>query len=69
MKSGHTHKFSRKKSKNWIFTGQKTFMNKNQNILEFSIFDKKTVHEASKLSIVMLGYILKLHVQFFCQIC
>ena len=48
LKSGHTHKFSRKKSKNWIFHGQKTFMDKTQNILEFCIFDKKTVHEASK---------------------
>ena len=50
LKSGHTRKFSRKKSKNWIFPGQKTFMDKKQNILEFSIFDKINEHEASKLS-------------------
>ena len=50
MKKGHTRKFSRKKSEKWIFPGQKTFIDKKQNILKFSIFDKKTVHEASKLS-------------------
>ena len=50
MKSGHTHKFSRKKSKNWIFNGQKTFMNKNQNILEFSIFDKKLYMKLQNIS-------------------
>ena len=29
-------------------TREKTFTDKTQNILEFCIFDKKTVHEASR---------------------
>ena len=46
--SKHTCKFSLKKSKNWIFPGQKTLTNKNQNKLKFSHFTKKTDHDALK---------------------
>ena len=47
-KSRHTCKFSWKNSKNWIFPGQKTITNINQNKLKISHFTKKTDHDPLK---------------------
>ena len=46
----HTCEFSLKNSKNWIFPGQKTSMNKKSKCIIFNYILLKKIHEASKLS-------------------
>ena len=50
IKIRHTCKFSWKNSKNWIFPGQKTLMNKKSKCIIFRYILQNKIHEALKLS-------------------
>ena len=67
-KSRHTCKFSWKNSKNWIFPGQKTLTNKNQNKWKFSHFTKKTDHDALKCIQILQFDNFKASWILFCKI-